>query len=666
MSKVVRCRLDHVARGSSQIVELSGLKGQLQAWRASEVPALLAEAEAAAGRNLYAAGFVTYEAAPAFDEALTVRAGAASALSPCMPLAWFGLFAESHARAALPRAGPGFAPVPAPPGEGQGPPGLAGTGPEELPGWCSEIGAPTHAAAVNAIRDAIADGEVYLVNYTTRFRQAWPATEGPYALYQRLVAGYASGYHAYLETPDWAVACASPELFFELASGSVVTRPMKGTARRGRWSEEDLRQAEALQCSAKERAENVMVVDLLRNDLGRIAVPGSVAVPQLWAVERHPTVWQLTSSVTAKARAGVGLADVFGALFPCGSVTGAPKASAMKIIADLEHSPRGVYCGAVGIVQPGPGPGSGRAGVSARFAVAIRTAVVDKVRRVVEYGSGGGITWDSSAGAEWEEVVVKAKALTGIVPLVSAQGGLLETMAFDPDDAGGTVRNLRGHLSRLASSAAYFGFPPPSGAETAIASAVSGVAIPARVRLVLGVDGVVGVHVSAIEPDEPRSPPRTLCVDDEPVSSQDATLYHKTTERSRYTERERRHPQADDVVLVNQRGEVTETTRANLAVRVGDRWWTPPLDCGLLPGVERARLVARGDLVERVVTLDQLRRAEEVATLSSLRGWRPARVNLCCLCRGPDGRGPDRRGPDRRGPEGRGPDGRGPGEATPN
>ncbi len=373
-----------------------------------------------------------------------------------------------------------------------------------------------------------------------------------------------------------------------------------------------------------------MVVDLLRNDMGRIAATGSVAVPCLWQVERHPTLWQLTSTVTATARPEVGLTDLFRALFPCASVTGAPKVSSMAIIADLEQAPRGVYCGAVGLIRPDPSHHPKPNGVSARFAVAIRTAVVDKGRQLVEYGSGGGITWDSSPHSEWEEVLVKTKALVGGQQTIGVGCGLIETMGFDPLVDGGAVRNLGDHLARLAASADYFDLPAPVDAEGLVRDAVAGLADPRRVRLVLHPDGTIEVTTSALESDDP-SMVHQLCVDREQVESTNVALFHKTTDRGHYEERARRH-RSDDVVLVNERGEITETTRANLAVRLAGQWQTPALHCGLLPGIERARLLAAGALTERVMTVDDLREAEAVATLSSLRGWRAADIRPNCSC----------------------------------
>ena len=401
---------------------------------------MLAEVEAAARRGLYAAGFVTYEAAPAFDPALRVHAPLAAAQTGAhLPLAWFGLFADASPAAPLPRN---------PPTAPAGARSKAGD-------WVCEVNQQMHGDGVRQIRDEIAAGNTYLVNLTTRFHRAWSPADDPFELYQRLVGSYAGGYHAYLETPDWAVAAGSPELFFEWSPPDIVTRPMKGTARRGRWSGEDELLARALSTSSKERAENIMVVDLLRNDLGRIAVPGGVTVPTLCELEQHPTVWQMSSTVRATTPPPVGLPEIFGALFPCASVTGAPKVSTMSVIARLERSPRGVYCGAIGLVQPAP-PGTA-ASPSARFAVAIRTAVVDRSRQTASYGSGGGITWDSKGHREWEEVLLKARALEAVGES-QVVDGLIETMAFYPSlGSGGTIRHLGDHLARLDASARYFG-----------------------------------------------------------------------------------------------------------------------------------------------------------------------------------------------------------------
>jgi para-aminobenzoate synthetase / 4-amino-4-deoxychorismate lyase len=387
---------------------------------------------------------------------------------------------------------------------------------------------------------------------------------------------------------------------------------MKGTARRGRWPEEDERAARELVASGKDRAENAMIVDLLRNDMGRVSREGSVTWSDLFAAERFETVWQLTSTISSDLAPGTGLAEVFGGLFPSGSVTGAPKVRTMELIADLEDSPRGVYCGAVGYVAPG-----GDGGPRARFNVAIRTVTVDARTGTAEYGVGGGITWDSRAEHEYDETVAKAQVLTARRPRFD----LLETLRHEPD--AGYCR-LEEHVARLQRSAAYFGFAfDEDSVRSALSRAADGAPEQlARVRLLLSRDGRVDTGVLPLATPDPTV---RLAIDlTRPVDPNDVILFHKTTLRAHYEEARARHPDADDVVLVNARGLVTETTIANLAVRLDGRWWTPPLGDGLLPGVERAALLDDGTLAERSITVQELKRAEEIAVLNSVRGFRRA------------------------------------------
>lgn len=387
---------------------------------------------------------------------------------------------------------------------------------------------------------------------------------------------------------------------------------MKGTAVRGRTTAEDERQSRLLRSSSKEQAENLMIVDLLRNDLGRIAEVGSVTVDELFTLERYPTVWQMTSQVSARLRPGVELAEVFGALFPCGSVTGAPKQRTMELIGELEPSPRGVYCGAIGLVAPPTAP------FRARFSVAIRTAVVDRHTGEAVYGAGGGITWGSDAARERAELHAKAAVLAH--PVTEHQ--LFETLAYDPGEG---MRNLDRHLARMADSAGWFDFRFDRAAVLAsLHRAVGERPEPARVRLLLFRDGRVEVELAGMPPARVR--PVRLALDDDPVDPASPWLQHKTTRRDVYLARALRHPGADDVVLVNQRGELTETTIANLAVRLDGGWWTPPTTSGCLPGVERARLLDLGRLREHVLTPADLGAAEDLAVLNSLRGWRAARL----------------------------------------
>jgi para-aminobenzoate synthetase/4-amino-4-deoxychorismate lyase len=353
-----------------------------------------------------------------------------------------------------------------------------------------------------------------------------------------------------------------------------------------------------------------MIVDLLRNDLGRVSRPGSVSWSEVFAAERYETVWQLTSTVSSELAPGAGLAEVFRALFPSGSVTGAPKVRSMQIIAGLEDSPRGVYCGAVGLLAP---PDHGPA---ARFNVAIRTVTVDAESGLAEYGVGGGITWDSRAGSEYEEAVAKARVLTDRRPGFE----LFETLLHEP---GSGLRRLDRHLERLRSSAAYFGFTYDEDAvrEALVAEAAAAGDRPTRVRLLLDRAGRI---TTASMPLAAVQEPARLEIDEVPVDPDDVLLFHKTSRRERYEAARARHQDADDVLLVNTRGEVTESTIANVAARLGGRWITPPLDAGLLPGTERAALLDAGTIEEGTLRPDDLRLATELRLMNATRPWRRA------------------------------------------
>jgi len=558
----------------------------LTAVRPDEVAGVLQEVHDATERGSWAFGYVAYEAAAGLDPQLPTRAAAPGGL----PLVWFGLCDEP---ARVDPVTTAAAPLP---------------DDAWRPDWTDEA----HARAVATVREHIAAGETYQCNLTDRLRTSAPGDAED--LYARLTLAQRGAYNAYLDLGAHAVASASPELFFEWVDDEVRTRPMKGTAARGRTTAEDAQQRYLLRTSAKERAENVMIVDLLRNDLSRIAEVSSVRVDELFALERYPTVWQMTSQVSARARAGTGLLDLFRALFPCGSVTGAPKRRTMQLIADLEPTPRGIYCGAVGLVAPPSAP------FRARFNVAIRTAVVDRAGGGAVYGAGGGITWGSEAAAERAELHAKAAVLAHDV----TEHELLETLAFVPGEG---LRNLDRHLARMADSADWAGFRFDGASVLASARrAVEGATEPARVRILLARDGRVEVELLALPPVDAR--PVRLALDDDPVDPADPWLQHKSTRRDVYLTRALRHPEADDVVLVNRSGEVTETTVANVAVRLDGAWCTPPTTSGCLPGVERGRLLDLGVLQERVLYAADLLAAEDLAVLSSLRGWRSATLTV--------------------------------------
>ena len=379
---------------------------------------------------------------------------------------------------------------------------------------------------------------------------------------------------------------------------------MKGTAPRGLTVEEDEAQAAGLRESEKERAENLMIVDMLRNDLGQVAEVGSVEVPALFEVERYPTLLQMTSTVTARSRAP--LSEVLAALFPCASVTGAPKKRTMEIVAATEAAPRGVYTGAVGWAGPDG---------TASFGVAIRTVLADRERGLASFGVGSGVVADSTAAREYEECLLKARILD------APAFALVETMAFHPGEG---YRRLEGHLARLAQSARHFAFPlDMRRVEEALRQAAAA-GTPLRARLLLHADGRVEVQGAALPPAPTR--PLRVGIAARPVDPRSVWLHHKTTRREIYEAAVASRPDCDDVLLWNDRGELTESSVANVIAEVGGQRLTPPLACGVLPGVERARSIAEGRAREAVVRLTDLRPGQRLWLVSSLRGVREARL----------------------------------------
>ena len=542
------------------------------------------ESEVAGGR--WAAGFVSYEAAPAFDDVLAVQSpNPPGSGVPAVPLLWFALYDE--------QVDPG--PVP--------------EGDYHLSAWGGVEDGRRYRRSLDRIQSHIRAGDTYQVNYT--YQQTARFSGDPRAFHADLLSAQTAAYGAYIDGGPFQILSASPELFFMREGDRIVCRPMKGTAARGRWTSEDKALLSDLLGSEKERAENVMIVDLIRNDLGRVARYGTVCVDELIAVEQYETVWQLVSTVSAGLRPGTSTVDLFRALFPCGSVTGAPKVRTMEIIADLEVSPRGVYCGAIGMLAP---PGSGSPAAS--FSVAIRTVTLDAETGTASYGIGGGITHDSQADQEYAETRTKARVLVR----KPVGFGLIETLRWE---SGSGYAFLREHLDRLQDSANYCGFPCDRVAVNAQLEAVAReiAGDPARVRVVLDQDGRLSVQIEDLV--DPAGPLR-LAVDDVPVDPSDWRLFHKTSMRDRYRQARLRHPFADDVLLVNLDGEITESTIANVIVRIDGNWITPPVSSGCLPGVMRRVLLERGEIREAPVLVSDLARADGLALINSVRLRVPA------------------------------------------
>jgi para-aminobenzoate synthetase / 4-amino-4-deoxychorismate lyase len=586
---VIEARFDDLT-GREPSFRLVDPVGILEASSPNEVAGVLDAAEAAAARGLWAAGFVAYEAAPGLDPALEVRARDRDDAFARLPLAWFAMF-EGREDTLLPE-----------PQDDPEPPH-----PEA---WRPSVDRATFDRAIATIREHIAAGDTYQVNHTLRLRSELRGDER--GLYRDLCFAQRGAFSAYLNLGRYRVLSASPELFLRTDGAEIVTRPMKGTAPRGRWPAEDDEIAARLRGSVKDRAENAMIVDLLRNDLGRVARPGTVSWSDVFDLERYETVWQLTSTVRAERRPGSTLADVFRAVFPSGSVTGAPKVRTMGIIAELEDAPRGVYCGTVGYLAP---PSSGLP--SARFNVPIRTVTVDAETGIAEYGVGGGITWDSRAAGEYEEVVAKARVLTERRPRFE----LFETLRHDP---GHGLLHVDPHVARIRGSAAYFGFQLDTDAVAeALARAAAGLGDRSgRVRVAVDRTGRVTASSSPLAPgpDVVRIAVDTV----DPVDPTDPMLFHKTTRRRRYDDALARHPDADDVVLTNTRGELTESTIANVIARIDGAWITPPLGSGLLPGVGRGIALEERWVREGVLRAEDLAGADEIALISDVRGRRVA------------------------------------------
>ncbi|MEO8276526.1 MAG: aminodeoxychorismate synthase component I [Thermoanaerobaculia bacterium] len=549
---------------------------------AEEVPDLLARVERATESGLWSVGCVDYEAAPAFDPALRVRPRPVDSREP---FASFSLFTAPQSREPVTMWQPA-----------------------KLRDLRACLGVEEHAAAVAAIHAAIAAGETYQVNFTFVLEAGFDGD--PEALFWRLAPASGAPHAAFLDLGESALVSLSPELFFERRGDLIVMRPMKGTRPRGRYLEEDERLASELVNSPKERAENLMIVDMIRNDLGKLAETGTVAVEKLLEAERYPTVWQMTSTIAAQTRAS--LPELFRALFPCASVTGAPKARTMDWITRLESRPRGIYCGAIGWVAPG--------GLSC-FSVAIRTAVVDCERGKLEYGVGSGVVWESQASAEYQECLTKGRALEAQPRTFS----LFETMLWRP---GCGVHLLDGHLSRLVTSAKFFGFQLDELALREIVTAELETlqwkeTSRQRLRLELASDGRVTLTRKHF-PSERRH--WTVLLASRPVASQDTALFHKTTHREIYDAalEEARAAECDEAILWNERGELTEGTRTNLILEMGGERLTPARDSGLLAGVFRQSLLDRRKVREAVLQKSDLVRADRILLVNALRGWIPA------------------------------------------
>jgi para-aminobenzoate synthetase/4-amino-4-deoxychorismate lyase len=635
----------------------------------AELPILFEEIERAVAAGLCAAGYFAYECG-AFSEPKAAAPVEPSGQCPAEPLAWFGIYRRPH----LFDHQTGVFPAGDPPGLAQFRASLDHEPLGDLPVECTlAITEEQYAQRIAAIHEWIRAGDVYQLNFTVPLRVHAPGSSA--ALYRRLRRLQPSPYGAFLHTqPGRRILSFSPELFFRIEyddsqkspmphpcdvlpsqgwestppSRRITTRPMKGTAPRGRTTSEDRALAGWLRNDPKNRAENVMIVDLLRNDLGRLCAFGSVRTGNLFAVERYPTLWQMTSTITGELRAEVNFQQIFRALFPCGSITGAPKIRAMQLIAQLEQQPRGVYTGAIGFFSK----------EEAVFNVAIRTLALDGAAGTM--GVGSGIVIDSNPAGEWGECLLKAEFLTRPANRPTRPSpdsfSLVETLLWR-----GEYPFIELHLDRLEDSAHYFAFPF-NRAETKAAleahverfsdrlpGKLGGPSFPRpiaervgpppasppqstvaarKVRLLLDPDGSLRITDEPLP--EPVSQPLRVHIAAQRTDPSDPIYFHKTTHRPLYAQALQAATQCgyDDVLFLNLRGEVAEGAIHNIFIEKDGRLLTPPIDCGLLPGVHRRHILAtHPNAEERVLTIEDLRNAGAVYLCNAVRGLRRATID---------------------------------------
>lgn len=528
-------------------------------------------------QGYYVAGYVSYEAAPAFNQKMIVKS------STVMPLVWFGVFEETTT---LRRRS--YTPF------------------NDRLNWAVDTSREEYEQSIKSIHQKISEGATYQVNYSVRLTSEFKGDN--YAFFRERCLAQQANYSAYLDIGTHQILSLSPELFFSRIGDTLITKPMKGTIGRGTTLDEDFIKKQKLLQSKKNRAENVMIVDLLRNDLGKIAKTGSVRVTSLFDIETYPTIHQLTSTVTAKIKKDVSVFDIFKALFPCGSVTGAPKISTMKMIHDLEKSPREVYCGAIGFIEPNG---------TATFNVPIRTVWIDSEKQKAIYGTGGGIIWDSTEVEEYKEMVEKSKVLTTTYPRFK----LLESLKLK----NGVIDLLESHLTRMGQSAAYFGYPfDKQKIKNALLKKAGAKKVGLlKMRVLLDEKGNLEVETHSITEETDT---KWVHLSSTPVPKNHIFLYHKTTNRLVYHEKRAGNEHYFDTLLWNEDGFVTEFTNGNIVYQMNGEYYTPPIKDGLLPGTYRERLIKNKVVQERSLRIKDISCCEKIWFINSLRGW--VRVRL--------------------------------------
>ena len=534
----------------------------------AEVTDLLAQVESYQEQGYYVVGYVSYEAAPAFEKKLAVHK---------LPLLGeYLLYFTVHDRVET-------SPIPLTYEE------------VDLPSkWREQTSAEDYEKAISQIHHHLRQGDTYQVNYTVQLKQ--DLSVNPFAIYNRMVVEQEAGYNAYVEHDEMAVISMSPELFFEQNDCELTTRPMKGTTQRGVTDQEDLAQASWLEQDPKNRSENMMIVDLLRNDMNRISEVGSEHVERLCQVEQYSTVWQMTSTIKSQLRPDVDLVEIFRSLFPCGSITGAPKIATMEIIKNLEPQPRGIYCGTIGLLLP-----NGRR----IFNVAIRTIQLHKGQAI--YGVGGGITWDSTWESEYREVHQKAAVLyrkQARFKLITTGRISQKRLLFEDQ-----------HLERLTKASRYFAYPfNPEDLRQKIEEECQACDFHQdyRLRITISKSGEMEVSPQILEPLSTTFCKAKLCLQE--ADLQTPFTYFKTTHKPHLSLGKQ------ESIYHNAAGELLETSIGNLVLKIAGKLYTPPIRLGILPGIYRQHLLERGLVEEKVLTLKDLAQAEAIYGCNAVRG----------------------------------------------
>ena len=567
----------------------------------AEIPALFGQIEDAIRRGHLAAGYFAYHCGEYFEPTAKLRRRETD------PFAWFGIYERchsfNHSTAAFDSDPPHLAL------QKDQVPVETTAGPTSIEFALSQ---QQFTERIAQIHDWIRAGDVYQLNFTFPLHARF--AEDPSALYARLSAAQPVDYGAFLHTaPGRHILSFSPELFFSIdGERHITTQPMKGTAPRGRTTIEDREIAEWLANDSKNRAENVMIVDLIRNDLGRLCTFGSIHVDKLFEVKRYPSLWQMTSRIAGDLVPDIKYEEIFRALFPCGSITGAPKVRAMQLLTQIELESRGVYTGAIGYFSR----------EQTVFNVAIRTLELEDHRAMM--GVGGGIVIDSHPTTEYQECRLKADFLTRSAEPFS----LIETILWN-----GIFPLLELHLDRLADSGDYFDFTcNRETVRAALLAAASGFADnrPRKVRLLLDAGGTLHIESAILPNAEDLASPLRVCIAAKRTDPADRFLFHKTTRRELYNDAFTAAFSSGfaDILFLNTRGEITEGAVNNLFIEKSGRWYTPPIDCGVLPGVYRRHLLTtRPEIEEKILSINDLKAADSVYLSNAVRGLRPVSID---------------------------------------